>query len=104
MAPVGIAKAAGSDGPSSYPISPDSVSSDAGSGAAERSAVTRSVAHRANAKAAVAKKTQILQTWDGIQVAGSNGVSVATGPKHVVEATGGNIRAFTKSTGAVPPK
>src|SRR5262245_25211903 len=63
IAPVGIATAAGSDGPSFYRISADSGSSDTAGGAVDRAVAGRAV-HRATAKTAVAKKTQILQVID----------------------------------------
>ncbi|HEX5016322.1 MAG TPA: hypothetical protein VFX15_01910 [Actinomycetes bacterium] len=99
IAPLGGTDAVADEGPTFYPISADSVSSGAG-GAAERNAAAKSVSKRPAAKAAVAKKTQILQVIEGIGATGATGVSVATGPKQTVEAAGSTIRAFTKSTGA----
>src|SRR5829696_4477255 len=101
---MGGATAVSDQGPAFYAISADSVTSDAARAAQRRTATVERSAARSMAKAAVAKKMQILQVWEGIQVAGADGVSVATGPKQVVEATGGNIRAYVKSTGAIPVK
>jgi hypothetical protein len=100
IAPLGgTASAAGSSDPSFYPVSADAVKAAAGPDAARHAVVARTSSQRIAAKAAVAKKTQILQVVDGIANSGSTGVSVATGPKQTVEAAGGTIRVVTKSTG-----
>ena len=104
LVPVSTASAVDADGPSFYAIAADSGSSDASGQAERRAANAERSATRTTAKAAIAKKTQILQVMDGIQVPGAEGVSVAAGPKQVVQATGLNIRAFTKTTGAIPAK
>jgi hypothetical protein len=104
IAPVGGASAVSSDGPDFYSISADSVRSDSSGQLERRGQTAHRVAARTTAKASVAKKTQILQVMDGSQVSGRDGVSVASGPKHVVQATGGNIRAYVKSTGVIPAK
>jgi hypothetical protein len=102
IAPLGGASAAGSDGPTFYPISADAVSATIGGDAAR--AATRVASNRVAAKTAVAKKTQILQVIDGIGDNGATGVSIAAGPKQALEAAGTRISAVTKSTGAVPSK
>jgi hypothetical protein len=104
LVPVSTASAVDADGPSFYAIAADSGSSDASGQAERRTASAERSVTRTAAKASVAKKTQILQVMDGIQVPGAEGVSVATGPKQVVQATGVNIRAYTKATGAIPAK
>ena len=106
LVPVSTATAGDSDnGPSFSAITADSGSSDAAATAsAERRVAAKRSVSRVAAKAAAAKNTQILQIVNGIQGAGSQGVSVAAGAKQVVQATGTRIQAFTKSTGATPAK
>ena len=103
LVPVTGANGAGaSNGPSFQRVSADPIT---GSDARVARAVVRSpgsVVGAASARVAVSKKIQILQVWTGLQGAGSNGLSVAAGPRQVVQATGLSIRAFVKSTGATP--
>jgi hypothetical protein len=101
IAPLGgTASAAGSSDPSFYPVSADAVKAAAGPDAARHAVVARTSSQRIAAKAAVAKKTQILQVVKGIGATGEDGVSVAAGPKQTVQAAGGTIRVIAKNTGA----
>lgn len=103
MAPVGGASAAGPDESMFSPISADAASSaQAGATAERQAAASRRSAQQIRAKVAMTGKPQILQTWKGIQGVGSQGVSVAAGPKQVVEAAGTGIRAYAQNTGATP--
>ncbi len=110
LAPSGGATAAGADDstdPVFHPVSTQEVAPIAGDSLLRaRSAAAQRNVEEVMARAATAKSTQILQTWRGIQGAGHQGVSIAAGPKHVVQALSngstGGIRAFVKSTGAQP--
>ena len=106
IAPLGATTAsAGTDDPQFAAISAESVSSDTAAAALSERRTT--LAQRSSVRAgkvAASKNTQILQVWQGIQGFGSQGVSVAAGAKQIVQASGTAIRAYTKSTGAVPAK
>lgn len=55
-----------------------------------------------SARVAVSQAIQILQVWTGLQGTGNDGLAVAAGPRHVLQATGLSVRGFVKATGATP--
>lgn len=102
IAPSGGATAADSAGPDFYSINASSVGSvstisrsgqRAGSGATVRTSAARS--------AAVSSNLQALQVFNGANGIGNNGVTVAAGPKHLVQVGGPIMRILTKNAGKV---
>lgn len=103
LAPVGASGAEDSQESDFQRVSADPVDSgDAAGLARATSGRSASAVGADSARAAVAKAVQILQIWTGVQGVGNNGVSVAAGPKHLVQATGPRIRGSLKTTGATP--
>ncbi len=99
IAPAGGATAAGSDDPVFYPVS---ASAAAPSG--DVAARLRSQANAARATgdtAAISKGLQALQVLPGATKVGNDGLTVAAGPKQVVQIGGNSVRMLTKKTGGV---
>lgn len=108
VAPIAGTATAASDDPVFHPVSADAVAPTlrraAGSSAKTAGASTAAVAKRGVKKS---KGEQILQDRRGIQGVGSQGLAVATGAKHVLEAGSfddgstvfGAIRAYLKKSG-----
>ncbi len=102
IAPSGGATAAGSDGPDFYSVGATSVASDEGSGDSAARSGTRSAARTDAARsAAVSSGLQALQVFNGANGVGNNGVTVAAGPKHVMQVGGPTVRILAKNTGNV---
>ena len=103
MVPSGVAVADGDDSPAFTSISAQPVAGASTPPALRRAPSPDPAADLDSARrAATSKGTQILQSLTGIQGVGANGVAVAAGPKHVVQATGVRIRALDKATGVRP--
>ena len=100
LAPSGGATAAGSDGPDFYSVPAAAAAASADDVSARLGA--RSTAARATGDtAAIAKGLQALQVLPGSNGVGNNGVTVAAGPKHVVQVGGDSVRMLAKNTGNV---
>lgn len=99
MAPAGAATAAGTDDPDFYTIAAAaSVSTEPGADAARLGSFT-TVGPDAARAAAVSSNLQALQVFPGANSVGNNGVTVAAGPKHVVQIGGPTVRILTKNAG-----
>ena len=57
-------------------------------------------ASRAAAKVATSKNLTVLQTFNGSDDMGADGIGVAAGPGHVMQIGGDDANVFVKSTGA----
>jgi hypothetical protein len=102
IAPSGGATAAGSDGPDFYSVGATSVASDAGSGDSAARSSTRSASRTDAARsAAVSSGLQALQVFNGANGIGNDGVTVAAGPKHLMQVGGPTVRIFTKNASKV---
>lgn len=103
IAPSGGATAAGSAEPDFYSVAASAVASDSDAGSDGRSArsTARTAGTDAARGAAVASGLQALQVFKGANSVGNNGVTVAAGPKHVMQVGGPRVRILTKNAGKV---
>ncbi|MCZ3388952.1 MAG: hypothetical protein LH645_07460 [Actinomycetia bacterium] len=102
IAPSGGATAADSAGPDFYSVSASSVGSvSATAGSGERAASRPTARVKAARSAAVSTNLQALQVFSGANSIGNNGVTVAAGPKHVMQVGGPTVRILTKNAGKV---
>jgi hypothetical protein len=101
ITPMGGASAGEADGPAFYPVGADHAPAVAARTTATRSTTT-DPARTAFAKGAkVSKNLQILQTVTGTSGIGNAGLSVAAGPKHVMQIGSDRTRIVNKRTGAL---
>jgi hypothetical protein len=104
VTPAGGASAGGSDDPDFYSIgasSVGSVSSISRSGKTAARAERQSAGATAARAAAVSSNLQALQVFSGANNVGNAGVTVAAGPKHVMQVGGPTVRIITKNNGNV---
>ena len=104
VTPTGAATAGGSGSPDFYPIGASSAGSASSFGGTARAAaqVDRRSADTAAARAAaVSSNLQALQVFKGANSVGNNGVTVAAGPKHVMQIGGPAVRILSKNNGKV---
>lgn len=103
IAPSGGATAVGPDGPDFYSVAATAVASDSGAGSDARIARTaaRTAGTDAVRGAAVASRLQALQVFNGLNSTGNNGVTVAAGPKHVMQVGSSALRILTKNAGKI---
>jgi hypothetical protein len=103
LAPSGGASAAGSDGPDFYSVAAVAVApTDGAARVAAAKGLSSSDAGRQLAKSPkVAKSLQILQQMTGTNSIGNQGLSVAAGPRHVMQVGGDRTRVLNKRTGGI---
>lgn len=100
IAPSGGATAAGSVGPDFYPVSATAAAASA-DGVSSRLGARSTAARETGDTASLASGLQALQVLPGSNGVGNNGVTVAAGPKHVVQVGGDSVRMLAKNTGNV---
>jgi hypothetical protein len=99
IAPAGGATAAGSDDPVFYSIPATPATSSADIAGRLRAQATS--ARATGDTAAISKGLQALQVLPGANQVGNTGLTVAAGPKHVVQVGDNSVRMLTKNTGGV---
>jgi hypothetical protein len=99
IAPAGGATAAGSDDPVFYSVPATSVAPV--SEVAARVSADSPTARATGDTAAISKGLQALQVLKGANGVGDQGLTVAAGPKHVVQVGGNAVRMLTKNTGSI---
>lgn len=103
LAPGGGATAVGTDDPAFYPVDAKAVAPDDGAvrGAVVDGVTSPDAGRQLARRAKVAKNLQILQILAGTDKIGDQGVSVAAGPRHVMQVGGDRTRVLNKRTGGV---
>ncbi len=102
LAPAGGATAEQADGPDFYSVGADSVASvDAARRTVSKAALSDAERVALGSGVKVSKNLQVLQRMTGTNGVGNAGLSVAAGPRHVVQIGGDRTRILNKRTGGV---